>query len=141
MTNLDLPGPSYGHTIRLAGVNFSAAKERTIAALKAEGFGVLTEIDVQDTLKKKLDHEFRKYTILGACNPQLALRGLEVEIGLGLLLPCNVCVWEEDGGTVVSVLRPDMMVDAARNSALEPIAREADERLRRVLQHLTREAS
>jgi uncharacterized protein (DUF302 family) len=132
--------PSYGHTIRLPGVPFSSAKERTIAALKTEGFGVLTEIDVKETFKKKLDQEFRHYAILGACNPQLALQGLEAEIGLGLLLPCNVCVWEEDGGSVVSVLRPDLMFEHAQNPALRPVATEADERLRRVLQQLTRDS-
>jgi uncharacterized protein (DUF302 family) len=125
--------PSYGHTIRLKGVGFQVAKDKTIDALKKEGFGVLTEIDVKETLKKKLDRDFRPYTILGACNPALALQGLETELALGLLLPCNVCVWEEDGGTVVSILRPDMMLAVSLNPALAPMATAADERLRRVL--------
>jgi len=128
--------PQYGHTVHLAGVDYATARERTIEALKKEGFGVLTEIDVRDTLQKKIGAEFRRYAILGACNPQLAHRGLQTELALGLLLPCNVCVWEEDGGAVVSVLRPDTMMQMAGNAALAPVASEADERLRRVVQAL-----
>ena len=129
-------GPEYGYTARLSGVGCAAAKEMVIQALKAEGFGVLTEIDVQETLKQKLGREFRPYVILGACNPQLAHRALQAEIGLGLLLPCNVCVWEEDETAVVSALRPALMLEVAKNDALAPIAAEADERLRRVVEHL-----
>jgi uncharacterized protein (DUF302 family) len=125
--------PRYGHTVHLAGVDYATARERIIEALKGEGFGVLTEIDVKDTLQKKIGAEFRRYTILGACNPQLAHRGLQAELGLGLLLPCNVCVWEEDDGSAIAVLRPDTMVQMATNPALQPIADEADARLRRAL--------
>lgn len=123
----------YGHTVRLEAVDFGAARQRIIDALAKEGFGVLTEIDVKETLKKKLGVDFRRYAILGACNPNLAHRGLEAEISLGLLLPCNVCVWEEEGGSVVAVLRPDLMVDVASNDQLRPVAHEADERLRRAI--------
>ncbi|WP_373047515.1 DUF302 domain-containing protein [Vulgatibacter sp.] len=129
-------GPSYGYTLRFPGEPFAKLRERTIEALKREGFGVLTEIDVQETLQKKLGENFRNYVILGACNPQLAHRGLQAELGLGLLLPCNVVVWEEDDGAVVSMLRPDLMFQAARAPALEPIAKEADERIRRAMEHL-----
>ena len=86
--------PPYGYTAHMRGVSFDDARARVTDALKQEGFGILTEIDVQSTLKAKLDRSFRKYVILGACNPQLAHRALEAELGIGLLLPCNVCVWE-----------------------------------------------
>jgi len=102
-------------------------------ALKQEGFGILTEIDVQSTLKAKLDRSFREYVILGACNPQLAHRALEAELGIGLLLPCNVCVWEEEDGSVVSIARPQAMFDLVRNAALQPVVDDADQRLRRAL--------
>lgn len=118
-------------------VPYEEAIERTTAALKDEGFGVLTEIDVKATLKKKLDTEFRKYVILGACNPSLAHRGLQAELELGLLLPCNVIVYETDAGdSVVSIVDPTLIVDAVGNSDLQPIADEATARLRRVVQKL-----
>ncbi|HEX6974981.1 MAG TPA: DUF302 domain-containing protein, partial [Vicinamibacterales bacterium] len=86
--------PPYGHTVRLPGVAFDDARGKITEALKEQGFGVLTEIDVKATLKAKLDVDFRRYVILGACNPTLAHKALSAEIGIGLLLPCNVCVWE-----------------------------------------------
>lgn len=133
MENVDATqDPAYGYTVHLPGVTYEQARERTVAALREEGFGVLTEIDVRDTIKQKLGVEFRRYAILGACNPQLAHRGLSTELGLGLLLPCNVCIWEEDGGSVVSILRPDAMIRLADNAALEPMASEASARLGRV---------
>jgi uncharacterized protein (DUF302 family) len=97
-------------------------------ALKQEGFGVLTEIDVKATLKAKLDQDFRRYVILGACNPNLAHRALSTELGIGLLLPCNVCVWEEEGGSVVSIARPDAMFQVVNNPDVQPVADEADAR-------------
>jgi uncharacterized protein (DUF302 family) len=102
-----------------------------------KGFGVLTEIDVKSTLKSKLDREFRRYVILGACNPQLAHRALEAELGMGLLLPCNVCVWEDDGGSVVSIARPEAMFQIVNREDVRFVAREADERLRRVLDQIS----
>ena len=128
--------PSYGHTVHLAGVSYEEAKSRVTDALKQEGFGILTEIDVKDTLQKKLNKEFRKYVILGACNPGLAYRGLQDELALGLLLPCNVCVWEDGDGSTVSVLRPDKMVEVTSNPKLAPMAQEADDRLQSALRRL-----
>lgn len=125
--------PPYGYTAHMRGVSFEDARARVTDALKQEGFGILTEIDVQSTLKAKLDRSFRKYVILGACNPQLAHRALEAELGIGLLLPCNVCVWEEENGSVVSIARPQAMFDLVRNEALQPVVHDADERLRRAL--------
>ena len=125
--------PPYAYTVHMRGVSFDDARARVTDALKQEGFGILTEIDVQSTLKAKLDRSFPKYVILGACNPQLAHRALEAELGIGLLLPCNVCVWEEEDGSVVSIARPQAMFDLVRNGALQPVVDDADQRLRRAL--------
>jgi uncharacterized protein (DUF302 family) len=108
------------------------AVEKVTAALKEEGFGVLTEIDVKATLKKKLDTDFRKYVILGACNPPLAHRALSTELEIGLLLPCNIIVYEEDGGSVVSIVDPISMLGVVESPELEPVANEARARLGRV---------
>ncbi|HEU5315443.1 MAG TPA: DUF302 domain-containing protein [Chloroflexota bacterium] len=105
-------------------------------ALKSEGFGVLTEIDVQRTMKEKLGHEMGRYVILGACNPPLAHRGLTAEQELGALLPCNVIVYEDrdaGGATVVSAQDPQPMLTMVGNPALAPVAEEARARLSRVL--------
>lgn len=126
--------PHYGYTAHLEGVPFQDARERIIAALKDEGFGILTEIDVSATLKNKIDVDFRKYAILGACNPQLAHRALGAELGIGLLLPCNVCVWEDDGGSVVSIAKPESMFEIVGRPDVKPIADEAGARLRRALE-------
>ncbi len=114
---------------------FDTAVAHTIEALKTEGFGVLTTIDVQQTLKTKLDRDFRKYVILGACNPPLADRALQAELEVGLLLPCNVIVYESvPGRTVVSAMAPLAALGiVADNAALRDVAGEADARLRRVL--------
>lgn len=129
----DQQDPAYGYTAHLRGVSFQQARDRVIEALKQEGFGVLTEIDVQATLKAKLGEEFRPYVILGACNPQLAHRALSAELGIGLLLPCNVCVWEESGGTTVSIARPRVMFSIVGTDTLQPVADDADRRLKRAL--------
>ena len=129
----DLP---YGYERALPRVGFAEAEERVTAALKAEGFGVLTRIDVKETLKKKLDVDFRPYVILGACNPSLARRALEGEPQIGLLLPCNVVVQEGDGGTVVSIADPKAMFSLVANEAIAPVAGEVDLRLRRVMEAL-----
>jgi uncharacterized protein (DUF302 family) len=121
-TRLDLP--------------YEAAIEQVTEALKAEGFGVLTSIDVKETMKKKLDVEFQKYAILGACNPSLAHKALSARPDMGLLLPCNVIVYEEDGQSVVNIVDPLAMFGFIQDPALQPIAEEARQRLSRVAESL-----
>ena len=128
--------PTYGYTAHLAGVAFDDARARVTDALKAQGFGILTEIDVKATMKAKLNREFRRYVILGACNPELAHRALETELAVGLLLPCNVCLWEEDGGTVVSIAKPAAMFEIVKSAALQPLVGEVDQRLRRAIEQI-----
>jgi uncharacterized protein (DUF302 family) len=113
------------------------------AALKNEGFGVLTEIDVQDTLKKKLDADFRRYVILGACNPVLANRAFNSDLDVGLLLPCNVVVNEdtERGGSNVSVVNPLMMMQMMPGTDLQEVAVEAHSRLSRVVASLANQTA
>lgn len=120
-------------------VPWEQAVERTKAALQSEGFGVLTSIDISETLKRKLGREFRKYVILGACNPALAHRALAAELEVGLLLPCNVIVYERNGGAAVAAMAPLPAMGVVGNTELEQVAREADERLRRVIEQLERE--
>jgi uncharacterized protein (DUF302 family) len=116
---------------------YEVAIERAKAALKAEGFGVLTEIDVKDTLKKKIDVDFRRYAILGACNPPLAHRALSADLEVGLLLPCNVVVYEVDERTsTVSIANPGAMAPLLANPAFGEIATEAQARLDRVAEAL-----
>ena len=112
---------------------FSEVVERIRAALADEGFGVLTLIDVQSTLKEKLDAELEPYVILGACNPHLARRGLELEPDHGVLLPCNVVVRAGDGTTHVAAMEPMAALALADNADLEPLAREARERVARAV--------
>jgi uncharacterized protein (DUF302 family) len=126
----------YGYEKELRGVAFAEAERRVVEALKAEGFGVLTEIDVSATLKKKLDVDFRPYRILGACNPSLARQALEAEAQIGLLLPCNVVVQQTGDTVVVSIADPRAMRRLAGNPALDPVVAEADARLRRVIDAL-----
>ncbi|HUM11255.1 MAG TPA: DUF302 domain-containing protein [Myxococcaceae bacterium] len=127
---------SYGYTRTLPGVGYDEAVARVTEALKAEGFGVLTTIDVKETLKQKLGVDFRRYVILGACNPQLAHRALTLEPGVGLLLPCNVVVCESPQGAVVQMVKPEAMLGVVERKELEPIAQDADARLRRALEAL-----
>ena len=116
--------------------SYDEALARIPDVLKAEGFGVLTEIDVKDTLKKKLDVDFRRYKILGACNPSFAHKALQAEIEIGVMLPCNVIVYEsDDGKTVVSAVDP-MQTMASRHPRLKEIAGEVRERLDRALAKL-----
>lgn len=123
---------AYAFQVRLA-LSFEEAVEAVTAALKEEGFGVLTEIDVKKTFKKKLDVDFRKYVILGACNPNLAHQALSAELDVGLLLPCNVIVYETDVGSVVAIADPDTMLQVADLAALDDLAAEARQRLQRVI--------
>jgi uncharacterized protein (DUF302 family) len=110
---------------------------RVTEALKQEGFGILTQIDVKETLKKKLNVDFPKYVILGACNPHLAHKALSAETEIGLLLPCNVIVYErKDGSTVVAAQDPDAALGIVGNPGLAPIAKDARERLVRVIESL-----
>ncbi|MFO7767691.1 MAG: DUF302 domain-containing protein [bacterium] len=129
--------PKYGITRELPDVSFEEAMERTVEALSEEGFGVLTEIDVKETLKEKLDVEFRQYRILGACNPPLAYQALQNELHLGLLLPCNVIVMErEGGGSVVSAVRPTEMFNIVDNPQMAPVARDVERMMTKVIQDL-----
>ena len=113
--------------------DFESALTRVTQALKAESFGVLTEIDVKETLKKKIGVDFRPYRILGACNPPLAHRALSAAPEVGLLLPCNVTVSQsDDGGTDVALVDPLSMLGIVTNPAIEPVAQEARARLERV---------
>jgi uncharacterized protein (DUF302 family) len=117
---------------------YEAAVERTIDALKTEGFGVLTTIDVRETLRAKLDRAFIKYVILGACNPPLAERALHAELEIGLLLPCNVIVYETGANqSVVAAMAPLVALGiVGDNPALHAVAVEVDQRLRRSLASL-----
>ena len=117
-------------------VGFDEAIDRVKAALKEEGFGVLSEIDVQHALKAKLDVDFRPYRILGACNPPLAHKALLAEDKIGTMLPCNVVVQQAEGGTEVTAIDPVASMAAVRNEALAPIAEEVREKLRKVIEGL-----
>jgi uncharacterized protein (DUF302 family) len=127
----------YGLKVAL-DVPYDLAVARTTDALKGQGFGVLTTIDVQQTLKAKLDRDFRKYVILGACNPPLAGRALQAELDIGLLLPCNVVVYETGpSSSVVAAMAPLTALGiVGDNPALADVAREADQRLRSALSQL-----
>ena len=135
MTGATTAVGAYAITREVGGA-FADVVERVIAALKAEGFGVLTTIDVQATLKAKLDQDIPAYVILGACNPQLASRGLELEPDLGVLLPCNVVVREAADGVVVAAMEPLAAMALAGNEALAPLAAEARERIERAVRSL-----
>jgi len=110
--------------------------EKVTEALKAEGFGVLTNIDVKDTMKKKLNADFKKYAIIGACNPPLAHKALTARPDVGLLLPCNVIVYEEGDETVVNIIDPMSMTNFIQDPVLEQVADEARARLKRVAEAL-----
>jgi len=112
---------------------YEQAIDKVTAELKKEGFGVLTFIDVKETLKQKINVDFKKYAILGACNPPIAHKALQTEEELGLLLPCNVIVYEKDNKTGVSIFDPMVMTWIMDNEQMKPIATEVQERLQRVL--------
>ncbi len=122
----------YGFS-KVLSIPFEQAIEKVVEELKKEGFGVLTTIDVRDTLKKKLDVDFKKYVILGACNPPFAFKALQAEEEIGLLLPCNVIVYEKNGGTAVAIFDPIVMTQVIDNPSVQPIAEEVRMRLQRVL--------
>lgn len=126
---------------RTVAAGFDETVEATMEALEAEGFGVLCDIDVEATFEEKLGERFRKYRILGACNPSLAHEALTEEIELGALLPCNVVVYETDDGDVaVSAVNPRRLVGIAGGDALDPVAEEVGDRFERVLAAVVEEA-
>jgi uncharacterized protein (DUF302 family) len=132
---------AYGFSVDV-GTDLEGTQRRVADLLKEEGFGVLTEIDVRETLQRKLGTDFRPYRILGACNPVLARRALEAEPGIGLLLPCNVVVEARpDGGTRVWFMDAVAAMGLVGNPELSPVAAEANDRLRRVAGRLAEEAS
>lgn len=122
---------------KIVNYSFEDALTKVKEELKKEGFGVLTEIDVKETLKKKLDVDFRKYKILGACNPPLAYRALSKEENIGVLLPCNIIVQEKENGEVqVSAVNPMESMQAVGNKELEEVANEVSAKLKRVLENI-----
>ena len=123
---------SYGKTVTL-DAPFDEAVTRVKDALKEQGFGVLTEIDVKATMQAKLGEQVEDYVILGACNPPLAFQALGVDRSIGLLLPCNVVVRAKDGATIVEALDPQIMVTLTERADLKPVADEAAERLEAAL--------
>jgi uncharacterized protein (DUF302 family) len=122
----------YGFS-RTVNLSYQQAIEKVTDELKKEGFGVLTTIDVKDTLKKKLNVDFPKYAILGACNPPFAYESLQAEEDLGLLLPCNVVVYEKEGKTRVSVFDPMVMTTLIDNPKIGTVAQQVKEKLQRAL--------
>jgi uncharacterized protein (DUF302 family) len=120
----------YGY-LREVDLPYDKAVQRVTETLKTQGFGILTEINVKETLKKKLDKDFTPYVILGACNPNLAFQALSNEIDIGLLLPCNVVVYQKPGNgkTVVGVLDPETMVQLSGRADIAPIAKQARDKI------------
>ena len=129
--------PSYGYTRSLPGIDYNDAVPKAIDSLATEGFGVLTQIEVKATLKKKLGTDSRNYLILSPCNPSLALEALTVDPAIGLLLPCNVVVTEDDdGNAMVVAIRPSAMFTIVNNSVIELVAAEVDAMIKRTLEAL-----
>lgn len=126
----------YYHTTTMQNSSFDEVIEKVTEALKKEGFGVLTEIDVQSTLKKKLGEDFRPYRILGACNPPFAHKALLAEDKIGAMLPCNVIVQQRDKEIEVAAVDPVASMQAVENDKLEGIAKEIQLRLKRVIDNL-----
>lgn len=126
---------SYGIS-KTVTLPYQQAIEKVTEELKKEGFGVLTTIDVKDTLKKKLGVEFHNYMILGACNPPMAHKALLAEEQIGLLLPCNVIVYEKEGATTVAAFDPLSMLALTAKEEMRPIAEEVGQRLARVMERL-----
>lgn len=125
------------HNTKTVSTNFEETIAKVTEELKKEGFGVLTEIDVKETLKKKLDVDFRKYRILGACNPPLAYKALSEEENIGVMLPCNVIVQEKDGGVIqVSAINPMESMQAVKNPNLEEVAATVSSKLAKVIENL-----
>jgi len=122
---------------KIINEDFDTAVEKVTTKLKEEGFGVLTEIDVKETLKKKLDVDFKKYKILGACNPPFAYKALQAEDKIGIMLPCNVIVEENSDGKVeVSAVDPIASMQAVQNESLGSVAIEVRDKLKKVIENL-----
>lgn len=117
-------------------VSFQETVERTREELKKEGFGVLTEIDVKAILKKKLDVDYDNYLILGACNPPFAYKALQAEKEIGLLLPCNVIIYDDKGKTFVSAIMPTAAMGVVDNPSLRKIAQEVEEKLKKIVDNI-----
>lgn len=126
----------YYHEKTLTNVSFEEAIQKVTEALKEEGFGILTEIDVKETLKKKLDEDFRPYKILGACNPPFAHKALLAEDKIGAMLPCNVIVQQSDDGVEIAAVDPVASMQAVGNKDLEGIAKEIQTKLKTVIESL-----
>ena len=129
--------PSYGLTRQLGQVDFAAARAAVQQALAGQGFGVLTEIDVQATMKKKLDVDVAPYVILGACNPSLAHQALSAEPAIGLLLPCNVVVAQTDTGVAVSAIDPTKQFEVVGRPEIAPLAEQVRDKLAAALEAVT----
>ena len=128
----------YYFSTQLKGIPFEQAVTKTVEALKKEGFGVLTEIDMKATLKKKLDVDFHNYRILGACNPPLAHRALQAEDKIGTMLPCNVILQEKQEGTVeIAAVDPAASMQAVENEKLIEVAQTVREKLQKVVRQIT----
>ena len=120
---------------KTVSLSFEEAVDRTIAALKEKGFGILSDIDVKKTLQEKLGVDYKKYRILGACNPPRAHQALQQEEEIGLLLPCNVIVYEKEPGTVVvSAVKPSAMFSVVENESLVPLAKEVESLLEQAIE-------
>jgi uncharacterized protein (DUF302 family) len=131
------PETQLGYTRTLHDGSVEDAVRRITGALAGEGFGVLTRIDVDETLKEKIGVDFRRYVILGACNPKIAHRALTARLDVGLLLPCNVTVFAGDEGeTVVQIVKPAAMFQLVKQDELQPLMEDADQRLRRALERM-----
>ena len=127
---------NYGYK-RTVELSFEEVDDRIRSSLEEQGFGVLTEIDVKNTLKKKLDKDFQKYTILGACNPPLAFEALEYERAIGLLLPCNVVLWEnEDSSTTIAAIDADKMMTIVKNNQLYNLAKKVNTLLKKAVDNV-----
>ena len=127
---------NYGYK-RTVELSFEEVDDRIRSSLEEQGFGILTEIDVKSTLKKKLDKDFQKYTILGACNPSLAFEALEDEQAIGLLLPCNVVLWEnEDSSTTIAAIDADKMMTIVKNNQLYNLAKKVNTLLKKAVDNV-----
>lgn len=122
----------YGFS-KVTKYSFEQAIEKVTDELKKEGFGILSSIDFKDTFKKKIDVDFKKYTVLGACNPKIAIGALQTEEELGLFLPCNVLVYEKDSKTVISIFNPMIMTMAVDSPEIKNVAEEVKNKLEKVL--------